>query len=346
MGKMRLIHCSDIHLDSALRTNLPWQEAQERKQELLATFLRMIAYAQEQGVRAVLIAGDLFDTKEVSETAYQTVLSAIRQHPEIDFLYLCGNHDEQQLFQAWEVPDNLKLFPGIGKAYRYGNVVITGLNRLDLQEKLKLREEDLNIVMLHGQIDSIAKYAGKYIDYMALGHIHSYESCPIDARGTYCYCGCLEARGFDECGKKGFVLLETDTTSGQKLHTEFVPFAKRTVWEIAIDCEGVAATPEVYAVIQQKVQQIPPQDMLRIVLTGEKPDGAVYDLEYLKKMLEQTYYLIRVKDETEAADTRQESGFEAHFIRVVSESGEEETMKREIIDCAKKVLHQKRQGSV
>ena len=48
------------------------------------------------------------------------------------------------------------------------------------------------------------------IDYLALGHIHSYKCHKLDKRGVYCYSGCLEGRGFDECGDKGFVLLETE----------------------------------------------------------------------------------------------------------------------------------------
>ena len=60
---------------------------------------------------------------------------------------LSGNHDGEQLFNTVpdsgfnmtvngnSLPKNLKLFPGAGKAYRYGNVVITGLNSLKLPVK-------------------------------------------------------------------------------------------------------------------------------------------------------------------------------------------------------------------
>ena len=32
----------------------------------------------------------------------------------------------------------------------------------------------------------------------------------MDSRGIYCYPGCLEGRGFDECEQKGFVVLDID----------------------------------------------------------------------------------------------------------------------------------------
>ena len=55
---MKLIHCADIHLDSALATSLTRQEARRRNDELLETFIKMMDYAQREKVRAVLVAGD------------------------------------------------------------------------------------------------------------------------------------------------------------------------------------------------------------------------------------------------------------------------------------------------
>ena len=59
----------------------------------------------------------------------------------------------------------------------------------------------------------VSDYHYKNIDYLALGHIHKYKQAELDQRGVYCYSGCLEGRGFDECGEKGFVLLDIDEES-------------------------------------------------------------------------------------------------------------------------------------
>ena len=75
----------------------------------------------------------------------------------------------------------------------------------------------------------------KNIDYLALGHIHSFEKEPLDKRGVYCYSGTLEGRGFDECGDKGFVLLDVNDN---KITSEFVKFAKRTLHELVYDISG------------------------------------------------------------------------------------------------------------
>lgn len=60
---MKLIHCADLHLDSSMTTHLTKEKAKERKAELLASFNRMMEYADRENVSAVLIAGDLFDRK-------------------------------------------------------------------------------------------------------------------------------------------------------------------------------------------------------------------------------------------------------------------------------------------
>ena len=81
--------------------------------------------------------------------------------------------------------------------------------------------------MLHGEIgDTIGKNKIKLaslknhnIDYLALGHYHTYTVGQIDERGTYVYSGCLEGRGFDECGEKGFVVLDVE----EKVNHTFIP---------------------------------------------------------------------------------------------------------------------------
>ena len=99
---MRLIHCADLHLDSAMTTHLSPDKTKERKNELLGTYLRMIDYAKANGINAVLIAGDMFDKKAVSKTTLETVYGSIVNNSEIDFYYLKGNHDSAFSFLLTE----------------------------------------------------------------------------------------------------------------------------------------------------------------------------------------------------------------------------------------------------
>ena len=52
---MKIIHCADLHLDSKMESNLDREAAGMRRDELLDTFERMVAYAAEQNVRVILI---------------------------------------------------------------------------------------------------------------------------------------------------------------------------------------------------------------------------------------------------------------------------------------------------
>ncbi len=83
---------------------------------------------KKTGVSLIMISGDLFDTRNVSALARNTVRDMICTHPQIDFLYLRGNHDSDNfLSKLEEVPDNLLLFSDTWTAYRYGNIVISGI---------------------------------------------------------------------------------------------------------------------------------------------------------------------------------------------------------------------------
>lgn len=126
---MKIIHCADLHLDSKMTTHLSGEQLRRRRAELLHTFTRMADYAAEQDVRAILICGDLFDSKNISAQAVNTVYETIRRHPGIVFFYLTGNHEEGAFVDALpSVPENLKIFGSEWTAYRLGTVLIEGTN--------------------------------------------------------------------------------------------------------------------------------------------------------------------------------------------------------------------------
>ena len=252
---MKIIHCADLHLDSKMTANLSREQARERRKEILRTFTRMVEYAAKHEVRVILIAGDLFDTRNVSAMVRNTVRDMICSHPEIDFLYLKGNHDSDNFLSKLEdVPQNLLLFGDEWQTYLYGNVAITGLelsrdNRSVCYNSLVLEHDLFNIVTLHGQLEnymskdqvesiSLNDLKNKNIDYLALGHVHSMLMERLDSRGLYCYSGCLEGRGFDECGEKGFVLIDVDEEQRTATY-QFVPIAARTLYTLEVDVSGV-----------------------------------------------------------------------------------------------------------
>ena len=67
----------------------------------------MVDYAASNGVRAIIIAGDLFDTQ--TQTQDQKFLAdLISQTPQIDF-YILKNHDGYDILTPL-IPPNFQLF--------------------------------------------------------------------------------------------------------------------------------------------------------------------------------------------------------------------------------------------
>lgn len=82
---MKLIHCADLHLDSSFYTHFTVGQARERNMELLNNFQRLVEYGQNIGVTGILIAGDMFDSNQVTIFTRNTVLELIRSNPDISF---------------------------------------------------------------------------------------------------------------------------------------------------------------------------------------------------------------------------------------------------------------------
>ena len=162
---MKLIHTADLHLDAECSSNYSADQAKIRRNELLKTFLRIIQYAEENAVGAILISGDLFDRKTVSKTAANAVYQTVIRHPEITFFYLRGNHDAKGFLELFSgIPDNLKLFTETWTTYplgETGRIRVTGReltgDRTDLYDTLALTPDAVNIVMLHAEVSETAK---------------------------------------------------------------------------------------------------------------------------------------------------------------------------------------------
>ena len=305
---MRFIHCADLHLDSKMSANLGKEEAKRRKAEILHTFERMVEYAAAHGVCGILIAGDMFDTSHVTATTRNAVLFQMNSHPDIQFYYLSGNHDNDNFLTSIDViPSNLKFFHTVWTSYDLGEIVISGID-LTLENtdvahaSLVLDSGKFNIVMMHGQegeLVRIRELKNKGIDYLALGHVHAYKKEELDARGTYCYSGCLEGRGFDECGEHGFVVLDVNEATGEYSH-EFVSFAKRELHAVSVDVTGCQTTSEMVIKISDALEQSGCMEtaLVKIILTGSLDVECEKNVDYILTRLQSRFYFVKIYDET------------------------------------------------
>ncbi len=351
---MKIIHTGDIHLGSAMKS-LPPDKAALRKAEILEDFRNLAIYARNNGVRAVLIAGDLFDENKVSRQLKNEVFSIIAAASPVAFFYVSGNHDDE--FETNDLlPKNLYTFTqnhGWGSFALSEDVTVTGMDSKFMDRKtipsLFLQKHTFNIVILHGNVakdaeDSIplAKLQGKHIDYLALGHIHKPmpKAEKLDGRGYYRYCGCLESRGFDECGPRGFFLLEIQ--NGALVSEAFLTLAKRSVYEVRTDISYCNTYYDVERAVSQSVSSIDKQNIVKLVLCGKFRAGLRKDLALLSQRLNEVFFFAKVDDESSLyvnyTDYQNDISERGEFVREVSKGEMDEELRAAILDVGLKAL--------
>ena len=349
---MKIIHCADLHLDSKMESNLDKEQASLRRIELVETYERMVKYAKDNGVRAILIAGDLFDKSHIRKDVKRRVVEQILDAPEIDFYYLKGNHDRCDFMEEGidDIPSNFHMFNADGwTSYECDDVVITGMelnssNVSTMAQRLVLDSANTNIVMLHGQqsdydgkdgaeIINTTSLKGKFIDYLALGHVHKCIFEPLDDRGVYCYPGCLEGRGFDETGDKGFILM--DIENGE-ITSEFIPFALRRLHEINVEVTAEMDMQAVAAKARELLLDVDDQDLVKFVLTGERELDDELDIIRFVRIFENKYFFVKCYDRTKTLvdyeSYKYDKSLKGEFVRLVQSQDMDEDEKAKIIE--------------
>ncbi len=352
---MKIIHTGDIHIGSAMQ-NLPREKARLRRAEILDGFRRICAYAKERGVTAVLIAGDLFDDNETGADIKREVFSAIAQAAPALFFYVTGNHDEGAQLDG--APENFVRFSqNRGWAsYALGEgVTVTGMDVEYFSahnfSALSLNPDEYNIALLHGDIQGrqgekesipLGYLQNKYIDYLALGHIHMAdgEAKRLDGRGRCRYCGCPEGRGYDEIGKKGFFLLEIDR--GVLIGEKFYTFARREIVEKRVDISACPSYAQLESAVFAALQGENKDNIVKVILCGRYAEGMRKDLPLLTARLTDRFFHAKVADESRLyipiESYRNDCTERGEFIREAARQNIEPTLLDEVLEVGLKAL--------
>lgn len=349
---MKIIHTSDLHLDSPLTSRLSAAEARLRSRELVSSFRRIIDHAVRERAAAIIIAGDLFDNDKVKRSTLDSIVGLIEAAKPIYFFYLPGNHEKDRLRESGiSLPENLKLFAEEWTYYRLGEVVISGKSEIDDSAfaTLQLEEENVNVMVMHGAVAERTSAPDKIgikdaaplpIDYLALGHYHSYSEYEISDRCRAVYSGTPEGRGFDEVGEKGFVVIDIN---GKVVTHRFVKGAERTLHAVKIPLDGALRDIEIEGRIAHGVREIPNRDLVRIVLTGEREPSLHFDTDALIERFKSSFFYFEIKDESRlrisADDYKNDKSFKGEFIRLVlMAEGLSEDERLAIIECGIRAL--------
>lgn len=297
---MKIIHCADLHLDSKLTSSLSGEKLVLRRREIQYSFARLVNFALQNDVKVIIICGDLFDHIRARQSVKNEVLEIIAKSS-LHFVLIEGNHDfgfDDYFYD--NLPINAALLRKDNPSVVIDGVVFTAL----ITQNISFDEDKTNIALFHGDIATygantlqtlnLSSLAQLPIDYLALGHIHSYAAYKLSNRGVACYCGCLEGRGFDELGSKGFVLLEV---ANKKIKHQFVPFSQRTYHLVDVDISGLKLHSQILLACEDALRVFDKSGLIKAVLTG-KVTNADIDTVALSSQLSQNCFFVKVVNNT------------------------------------------------
>ena len=341
---MKLLHISDLHIGSSLTTHLEPTKVTQRRREILEGFRRAVEFGVEKGIRAVLIAGDLFDTKNVGHRMLTQVRDVIRAYKDIPFFYVAGNHEGDAFRETGESLENFYTFSDTFSYYDLEDIRIHGANSTseNMFSSLSIDPQKKNIVVLHGEwadhsaeggIIGLNELSGVGVDYVALGHYHSFMTREIYLGGIAVYSGIPEGRGFDENGEKGVVIFDTSD-----FVPHFYPLAKRTIHIVKVDTTGATNIDEILSRTGQSLATIPSTDMVEVKLVGACDPTISLDESLFSFRFGSSFYHFRFKNktriDTSAESLKFDSSIMGEFIRqVYKETTLSEDEMRDIVEC-------------
>lgn len=299
MASFHFLHAADIHLDSPLHglSRYDGMPAEEVRGATRAAFDNLIAYACDEAVDFVLIAGDLFDGdwKDMSSGLYFARAVGKLAAANIPVYWIAGNHDAASaLTRSLPWPDTAKQF----KPRRSHTLVIDHLHvaihgqsfsNAQVTDNLAAAypervENHFNIGLLHTALtghQGHATYApctvddlrARRYDYWALGHVHDFT---VVAEWPYIvFPGNLQGRHIRETGPKGAVHVEVEDGAVARLH--HVPLDAVRWLRVEVDCAAArtmddvdAATRDALARRHAELSDGRPV-VARVVLTGRTP---------------------------------------------------------------------------
>lgn len=302
---VKILHAADFHLDSPFDA-LPPEKAARRRQEQRDMLGRIAQLCRGGGVQLLLLAGDLLDSAAAYYETKETLSAALGACGAQVFI-APGNHDwfspASPYAEKW--PENVHIF----RSGTIEEVVLPELGcrvcgaafRMDhaasMLDGYTAPDDGLvNIMVLHGDLKE-GPYAPvrpqaiekSNLDYLALGHVHTFSGFLHAGKTTYAYPGCPEGRGFDETGEKGVIV---GAVEKGRCDLRFFPLPGRRYVDMQLDLTGAA---DAAAALAEVIPAEKSGDICRITLTGEADNVS---LTALAPLLEGHWFHAVLRDRT------------------------------------------------
>lgn len=330
---MKILHTADVHL-GAKNIRLTLDRQAFLKEQQLKLLKAMFDRAYDEDFDAILICGDLFHTKNLPAKVLAHFYSAVENYQR-PVLYVKGNHDEKFDFSA--LPKNFIVLDENRPFYKYQNVVFWGqIDILTIQNSIDYN--NINVLLLHGNIKNkndrdyvdLQSYASLKFDYIALGHVHSYEVFNIN-NTVASYPGSLFSNGFDEAGDKGYVEVNLEKN---KVAVDFKNLPSSRYMLCRCDITDLEVFQDILAQVKNSLSSCNKRDIVRLILTGYVSENCNKFIYELNNVLSD-YFYIEIIDNTKLKIDydkikNEELSFKAEFLLLVENSEEDDFSKNKI----------------
>jgi DNA repair exonuclease SbcCD nuclease subunit len=361
-SSIRLLHTADLHLGAPF----VWlgELAATRQKDLLLTFRRIVDCCLERRVDLLLIAGDLFDHARPEPSlclAVQAELARLQKH-DITAVLLPGTHDgvwggetySTAQFPAAVILDQvrdhgpLKLQLKGQSLYLYGSAY-RGEKPEEYYPRMRRQEGDgYHVGLLHGALKKSPQWEYRDkdlpftldelnswgLDYVALGHYHTYQELHQRGAVIACYPGSPEGKQFSETGERFVALLEL-TPAGTRIAP--LPIQSRTLASLQIDMNNEPSLETLHKRIAALADE---KLLLRLELTGLL--DVPFDREATLRLFRDAFFHLELIDKTRFLDgalVRQlacEETIAGACIRRFQELLQDQPDNRELIESAMK----------
>jgi DNA repair exonuclease SbcCD nuclease subunit len=221
----RLIHTGDTHLGYQ-QYHLP-----ERRRDFLDAFQQVADDAVDEGIDAVVHAGDLFHDRRPTLPDIMGALSVLRTLDDADvpFLAIVGNHESKRDAQWLDLFESLGLATRLGREpVAVGDVALYGLDfvprarRADVAYDFVEHAAEHAVLVSHGLFQpfdhgdrdarEILASADVRFDALLLGDDHEPQTRRVtDPHETWLtYCGSTERASADERADRSYNLVTVD----------------------------------------------------------------------------------------------------------------------------------------
>lgn len=312
---IRFIHIADVHIGMSFASASFGQELGNiRREEIKATFFRILDACVKNNVDLLLIAGDLFEEDYITMSELKDIQKKFANMTNTNIVISAGNHDpilnERSSYHLVNWSDNVYIFPNqLAKlsldelnvdiySFSWSKKEIKTMNFDELAIEDSSRT---NILMLHGDAYNHSNYlplsiddlALKAFDYIALGHIHKADI--INDKGAYP--GSPEPLDFKETGEHGII---EGVIDGSDVNIRFNPFAKREfiIKEIVIN-EDMSFEEIRNMAINEVDKQNNPNAMYRLYIKGIKDIDVDLNIDLIKESLQNGVFYCEVINNTQ-----------------------------------------------